>query len=141
MRYSRIPSLRLPGGISTLSVLRQHRANPCDEDVEVLHERAKKLCGAVVRDFAVIGDQPGRELDIGFRGVHLRRVAEAEHATQALLGNRGPDGAGRGADDRRRLARERVGAVGTARPIDRILQSPGYRAVIFRRDEQHGIDG
>lgn len=55
--------------------------------MEVLHESAKEIGGGVFRDLAVIGDQPRRELDVGFRGIHLGRVAETEHAAQILLGD------------------------------------------------------
>ena len=111
-----------------------------DEQVKLRHVVAQELGRGFVRDFAVIGDQPGRELDVGLRRIHLRRVAEAQHAAQVLLRDGGADGARRGADHGRRLARERVLAVGAARPVDRVLQPARDRAVVFGRDEQHGID-
>ncbi len=55
--------------------------------MKVLHESAKEIGGFVVRDLAVIGDQPRCKLDIGFRGIHLGRVAETKHAAQILLGD------------------------------------------------------
>ena len=55
--------------------------------MEVLHESAKEIRGGVVRDLAVIRDQPRCELDVGFRGIHLGRVAETKYTTQILLGD------------------------------------------------------
>jgi ribosomal protein S5 len=49
-------------------------------------------------DLTVVGDQSGRDLDIGFGRGHLRRITEAEHATQILLRQSGSDLAGRGTD-------------------------------------------
>ena len=50
--------------------------------------------------------RPGVKLDIGFRGVDLWRIAEAEYAALVLPGNGGSDRAQRCSDDRRRIARE-----------------------------------
>src|SRR5690606_37264786 len=101
--------------------------------VELGNEVAQEIGGAVVCDLAIIGNQARRELDISLWRVHLRRIAEAEHTAEILLRDGGADRARRGADHRRRLAGEGVGAIGTARPVDGILQSAGYGTIIFGR--------
>ena len=109
--------------------------------MEFGHKVAKELGSVIVRNFTVLSEKSRRELDIGFRRVHLGRVAEAEHAAKALLRHRRPDGARGCSDHRRRLSRERVGAVRPACPVDRILETAGDRAVIFRSDEEDRVRG
>src|SRR3546814_4452783 len=75
------------------------------------------------------------------RSVHLRRVAEAEHTAQVLLGNGRSNRARRCPDDCGRLAGEGILAVGTARPVDRVLQAAWNRAVVLGRDEKDCLDG
>src|SRR5690554_3879197 len=89
----------LPGGASArptagwraLLVAREHGEDAADEVAQLRHVRAQELFGRLHRHFAVVGDQPGREVDVGFRRVHLRRVAEAQDAAQMLLADRRAD--------------------------------------------------
>src|SRR4051812_11030115 len=110
----------MPTAWERLSVPGQSRQNPRNESVKLIHVGSQELLGRSDGDFAVLSNQAGRELDISLRRIHLRRVAEAQHAAQALLRNRGTDRARRRAYDRRGLVSERVGAVWPARPIDRV---------------------
>ena len=128
-------------GVLCLGVPGQHGVDPTMNACRsaMYWRRNSSVVSSVTSPSSVI--KAGLELDVRLGRVHLRRVAEAEHAAQLLLGDGGADRARRRADHRRRLARERVLAVGPARPVDRVLQAARDRAVVFRRDEQHGIDG
>jgi uncharacterized membrane protein YccC len=106
-------------------ISRQGSVDPHDELMELRHVVRQELGRGIVGHVAVIGDQAGRELDVGLRRVHLRRVAEAEHAAQVLLPDGGADGAGRGADHGRGLARERILAVGPTGQSMAFLSAPG----------------
>src|SRR3546814_15935490 len=67
--------------------------------------------------------------------------SEAEHTAQVLLGNGRSNRARRCPDDCGRLAGEGILAVGTARPVDRVLQAAWNRAVVLWRDEKDCLDG
>ena len=54
----------------------------------------------LVRDLALVRDQAGLELNVGFHGIHLRGVAEAENAAKMLLPDRRANLPGRRPDDR-----------------------------------------
>src|SRR5690606_29247898 len=86
----------------------EHREDPDDERLELLHEVPEELGRGVVGDLAGVGEQAGLELDVGLWGVHLWGVAEAQDAAQVLLRDRGADGADRRADHCRRLVGEGV---------------------------------
>ena len=119
---------------------RKHHKDSLHELLELLHEVAQELLGRLVGDLTVLGDQTGRELDIGLRSVHLGRVAEAQDAAQVLLGDRGADLAGRRADHGGRLAGEGILAPWAACPVDGVLERAGNVAVVFGRHEQHRVD-
>jgi hypothetical protein len=82
----------------------------------------------------------GRELNVRFRGIHLRRIAETQNAAETLLGDRGANRTGGGPDDGRGFARKGVLAVGSACPVDGVLQAAGDRSVVFGSDEQNSIN-
>src|SRR4051812_42976426 len=88
-----------PGRPVRDSVAGQHREDAFDVVAELLHEVAEEGRGRLVGDLAVVGDESRPEGHVGLRGGHLAGVAEAEDAAEALLGERGADLAGRGADD------------------------------------------
>ena len=69
----------------------QHREDTGDEYAESVHEVPQELLGRLIGDFTVVGDQAGRELDVGLGSAHLRGVAEAQRAAQMLLGECGSD--------------------------------------------------
>ncbi len=119
-----------------LGVPGQDLKDPRDKHAEFNHVVAQKFLRGFNSDLAGIRDEVRRELDVGFGGVHLRRVAKAEDTAQALLGYRSADRAGRCSDDRRRLAGKGILAVGAAGPVDRVLEPAGDRAVVFRRNEK-----
>ncbi|MCY1540077.1 hypothetical protein D9M68_756910 [compost metagenome] len=108
--------------------------------MELGHVVAQEGLGTLIGHLPIVRDQAGLELDIGFGRVHLRRIAEAEHAAQVLLGHSRADGADRGADDSRWLAPEGVLPIGAAGPVNGVLQPARDRAVVLRGDEQHRID-
>src|SRR5690606_41397719 len=68
-----------------------------------------------------------------------RRIAEAQHAAQVLLGNRRADRARRGANHAGRLAREGILAPGPAGPVDGVLERARDGTVVFGRHEQHAV--
>ena len=68
-------------------ISRQHLAHSSDKDAKCRHEVSQERLGGLDRNHAIIIDQVGLELDVGLRSVHLRRIAERQHAAQILLGN------------------------------------------------------
>src|SRR5690554_2918255 len=111
-----------------------------DKGMELGHivseECARRLIGHLSRFI----DEAVLELDIGLGRIHLRRIEEGENGAQMLLSDRRAYLSRRSADHRRRLAGKHILPVGTARPVDRILQRTWNGAVIFGRYEKHGID-
>src|SRR5690606_29104761 len=80
-----------------------------------------------------------REVNVRFRRVHLRRVAEAEYAAEVLLSDRGADLPDRRADHGRRFPGEGVLPVGPASPVDRILERTWDGAIVLRCDEEYRV--
>src|SRR5688572_12975115 len=111
--------------------------------VEVLLERAEELhqecLGLRVRDLAFVVDEVRRELDVRLRRDHLRRGDGPEQAVKLALRDGRADLARRRADDRRRLADERVAAPGPAAPVDGVLERARDAAIVLGRDEQERL--
>src|SRR6266568_5513353 len=72
------PGVSMPNGTlnraSSLCVARQYRHDPRDEFMEVRHVNAQELGRLFVGDLAIVGNKPGRELDVRLRRIHLRSV-------------------------------------------------------------------
>ena len=60
--------------------------HPFNEGVKLDHEVVQKFFGRFRRHLAIITDQARGEMDVGFGGTHLRRIAEAQDAAKALPG-------------------------------------------------------
>jgi len=105
----------------------------CASAVATLRMKTSNACshwevpGGVVGDLAVVGDEAGLELEVDLRLRQLRRVHVGEDAAQVLLTHGGADGAGRGADHRGGLQRERVLSIGAGRrgPDRGLLEGAG----------------
>ena len=74
--------------------------DPRDTAVELGDVVAQEFPRRVAGHLAVVGDEVGGALDIGFDRGHLWRIAKAQHAAQALLGDRHSDRSRRRADHR-----------------------------------------
>src|SRR5690606_41002267 len=70
-----------------------------DELVELGHVIGEEVLSAFIGHRTIVGDQIGREVDIGLNGVHLWRIAEAQYAAKVLLGDGGTDRSNGCADD------------------------------------------
>ena len=116
---------------------RQYARNECRV---IFHEATQELLGRWNGNLAIIGDEAGRELNVRFRCIHLRRIAETQNAAETLLGDRGADRTGGCPDDGRGFARKGILAVGSACPVNGVLQAARDRSVIFRGYEQNSIN-
>ena len=85
-------------------------------------------------------DKVRLESDVGLAA--LQDGAQTDHdRAQMLLGNRGSDGAGRGAGDEGWFAGPGILATGPRAPIDRVLQHGRNGAIMLRRNDQDAVGG
>jgi hypothetical protein len=74
-------------------------------------------------------------------GVDHARPGEAERLAQLRLGPDGPEDPGAGADHRDRLVAPGVVGERARRPVDRVLEAAGHRAVVLGRRDQDRVRG
>src|SRR5690606_38578931 len=121
-----------------------HRRLPgLDRDdplLEGAHDLGQELPRGRDADLALHVDEVvGVEVDVDLGLRHDRYVEVRQHAAEVRLRDGRADLPGRRPGDQRRLARERVLPLGTRRPVDRVLEDAGDRAVVLGRDEHQRV--
>src|ERR1700754_4162048 len=117
------------------------RSDRLDPIRERLHELLQEFAGAVAGELAMFIKELVDAAEISFGLLHGRHVQKNERLPQMMIGAEGPDRARRAADHRPRLAVPDAASIRPGADIQCILENGRHRAVIFRRDEQHGVSG